>query len=309
LAKLAVELEQALARRSIGGHQSGVNGHLLAAGEGWTVQDVICTAGPDDQPFEEQHSRICIAIVMAGSFQYRAGTGNALMTPGSLLLGGDGEFFECRHEHGAGDRCVSFHFTPDYFRRIAADVGARGMTSAFRSLRVPPLRVLAPITAQASAGLAKAVASQPHDVAAPSRNAVAAWEELGVKLAAQTVRLVAGLSVDSGAVPSGAMRRVTRVVRMVEREPDAGWPLQRLAGAADLSSYHFLRTFERVTGVTPHQYLLRLRLREAASRLARDGDKVIDVSLECGFGDVSNFNRAFRAEFGVSPRVFRLRHA
>jgi len=33
--------------------------------------------------------------------------------------------------------------------------------------------------------------------------------------------------------------------------------------------------------------------------------RVLDVALDCGFGDVSNFNRAFRAEFGVSPRKFR----
>ncbi len=35
-------------------------------------------------------------------------------------------------------------------------------------------------------------------------------------------------------------------------------------------------------------------------------DKVLDVALDCGFGDVSNFNRAFRSEFGMSPRAFRL---
>jgi AraC-like DNA-binding protein len=33
--------------------------------------------------------------------------------------------------------------------------------------------------------------------------------------------------------------------------------------------------------------------------------RVLDIALDCGFGDVSNFNRAFRAEFGVSPRVYR----
>jgi AraC family transcriptional regulator len=32
---------------------------------------------------------------------------------------------------------------------------------------------------------------------------------------------------------------------------------------------------------------------------------VIDIALDCGFGDVSNFNHAFRAEFGVSPRIYR----
>jgi AraC family transcriptional regulator len=66
-----------------------------------------------------------------------------------------------------------------------------------------------------------------------------------------------------------------------------------------------LRTFEYVVGVTPHQYVLRARLREAAMRLADERGRVLDVAFDCGFGDVSNFNRAFRAEFGANPRAFR----
>jgi AraC-like DNA-binding protein len=49
----------------------------------------------------------------------------------------------------------------------------------------------------------------------------------------------------------------------------------------------------------------RSRLREAATRLLTGRAKVLDIVLECGFDDVSSFNRAFRAEFGVSPRLFR----
>jgi AraC-like DNA-binding protein len=40
-------------------------------------------------------------------------------------------------------------------------------------------------------------------------------------------------------------------------------------------------------------------------RLRIEPAKVLDIALDCGFGDVSNFNRAFRAEFGVSPRAWR----
>jgi methylphosphotriester-DNA--protein-cysteine methyltransferase len=58
-------------------------------------------------------------------------------------------------------------------------------------------------------------------------------------------------------------------------------------------------------GVPPHQYILRLRLRHAATRLAVEPGNVLDISFDTGFGDVSNFNRAFRAEFGVSPRLYR----
>jgi AraC-like DNA-binding protein len=93
---------------------------------------------------------------------------------------------------------------------------------------------------------------------------------------------------------------------MIERHPDAGLTLGSLAREAGLSPYHFLRTFERLTGVTPHKYVLRARLREAAMRLAAEPARVLDIAFDCGFGDVSNFNHAFRAEFGVSPRVYRL---
>jgi AraC-like DNA-binding protein len=80
-----------------------------------------------------------------------------------------------------------------------------------------------------------------------------------------------------------------------------------MAGAAGLSPYHFLRTFQRLTGVTPHQYIVRARLRDAAIRLSARGRKILDIALDSGFGDVSNFNRAFRTEFGLSPREYRKR--
>jgi AraC-like DNA-binding protein len=50
---------------------------------------------------------------------------------------------------------------------------------------------------------------------------------------------------------------------------------------------------------------MRARLREAAMRLVDEPAKILDIALDCGFGDVSNFNRAFRTEFGVSPRAYR----
>jgi AraC family transcriptional regulator len=103
---------------------------------------------------------------------------------------------------------------------------------------------------------------------------------------------------------------VTSAVRRIERDLTADLNLASLAREAGLSPYHFLRTFQALTGVTPHQFVLRKRLREAALhlaslRLASGPVKVLDIALDCGFGDLSNFNRAFRAEFGISPRDYR----
>jgi AraC-like DNA-binding protein len=262
----------------------------LAQGDGWTVADVVCTSGPSDRPFEEQHSSTSIAMVLAGSFQYHRSGQRELMTPGSLLLGSPGQSFECRHEHGAGDRCLAFSYSPDYFERLASDAGARGSLSRFRLARVPLLRGLSALAAQASAGLTGSAVS---------------WEEIGLELASHAVQLSQGLSPQTFDAPPSTVARITRIVRFIERNPGTKLSLAQLAAEARLSPFHFLRTFQAVIGITPHQYILRTRLREAARCLASEPEKILDIALDCGFGDVSNFNHAFRAEFHVSPRSFR----
>jgi AraC-like DNA-binding protein len=60
-----------------------------------------------------------------------------------------------------------------------------------------------------------------------------------------------------------------------------------------------------VIGVTPHQYLVRSRLRHAARRLADEESSITDIAFDVGFGDLSNFVRTFHRAAGVSPRGFR----
>jgi len=99
--------------------------------------------------------------------------------------------------------------------------------------------------------------------------------------------------------------RIARVLRHLESRIVEPHTLADLALIAGLSRYHFLRTFKCVTGVTPHQWLLRARLREAAQRLVASRDPVTEIALDVGFEDLSNFIRSFRAEFGMSPRRYR----
>lgn len=58
-------------------------------------------------------------------------------------------------------------------------------------------------------------------------------------------------------------------------------------------------------GVTPHQYLVRSRLRNAARLLADAARPVTEVALDVGFADLSNFVRSFHRAAAVSPRGFR----
>ena len=87
---------------------------------------------------------VCVAAVTRGTFEYRTADGRATLVPGALMLGNPGACFQCGHEHGVGDRCLSFHFNPGFFEEIVASVSrARRMT--FTIPRLPPSEALLPV--------------------------------------------------------------------------------------------------------------------------------------------------------------------
>jgi AraC-like DNA-binding protein len=257
--------------------------NILIAGDGWSAADMVCTMGPRDHFFEEQHTMISISVVIEGSFQYRSTNGSEIMSPGSLLLGNRGQYFECRHDHGVGDRCLAFFYAPEFFER-------ESLTGSFPAQRIPAIPNLAPCVVNARRAI-----DDPKDVV---------LQELAYALPVAVEDL--GLSRRSSLLPSAAdERRISTILRFIEANLTEPLPLGRLAAIAKMSNFHFLRTFKQIMQVTPHQYILRARLRKAAVQLKTNKDKILEIALDAGFRDLSNFNQAFRTEFGVSPMRFR----
>jgi AraC-like DNA-binding protein len=294
LAKIAVNLQHLQARAV--DEPGDLDTNFIAKGDGWSVEDVVCSRGPRDHRFEEQHHKFVIAIVTSGTFQYHSSGADreVMMTPGSVLLGSPGQCFECGHEHGVGDRCLAFHFAPEYFHTIAEGRDTRRALQSFRAPKLSPVQTLSPLVSDACAALAG------------SRHV--AWEELAIRLAARAFQMDGESKAARSAASPAAIARMTESVRLIEAHQGSDLTLVRLAKAARLSPFYFLRTFEIVTGMTPHQYMRRVRLRAAAVKLSSGETKIVDVAFESGFGDVSNFNRAFRAEFGMSPTTYRRQH-
>lgn len=266
-----------------------VTKHTIAAGDGWRVHDVICTHGPADRPYEEQHGCVSIAAVTAGTFQYRTRQGTTTLVPGALLLGNHGACFECSHAHGTGDRCLAFHYTRSFFETVVAGI-PEARSVDFTAASLPPQEKLMPLLVAAEAA---------RDLRDGD-----AFEELALRMAgaALTLQVEAPLPAPS---PRDE-RRVTATVRRIEADPAAPLTLAKLARAAGMSPYHFLRTFRRVVGMTPHQYILRTRLMRAALRLRQSRDPITTIAYEAGFNDLSTFNRRFRRLTGMPPSVFRL---
>src|SRR5258708_19547637 len=84
----------------------------LGQGEDWCLTEYICTAGPNDRPFEEHHEQVSIAAVIDGLFRYRADTGTAILHPGAFLLGNPDTSYECAHDPSTGDPSIPFHVSP-----------------------------------------------------------------------------------------------------------------------------------------------------------------------------------------------------
>ena len=270
---------------------------FFAAGEGWSASDVLCDSGPADPRFEECHETATLAVVLGGGFQYRSARGASLLAPGAVLLGNADEAFECRHDYGTGDRCLSFHLAEDYLDAIAADVLSGGKRR-FVYPSLPPETALVPLVATAFAGKK---CDKLH------------LEETAVRLAGHALLRQRG---ETAPPPLRTTAReecaIAEAFRLMETEADdpggKQLSLKLLASRAAMTPFRFLRTFRTVVGTTPHRYLMFLRLVRAGVRLSQTREEIAAIAFASGFGDLSTFNRTFRRVFGTTPGNYRRHH-
>ena len=115
----------------------------------------------------------------------------------------------------------------------------------------------------------------------------------------------ARLVLRSGAEPSGIEPKIALTLMFMEENYSRDITLNDLAGLIGVSISHYRRSFRRVLGFSPIDFLLDLRLRHAEKLLAETGLSVAGTASETGFGDANYFSRIFSRRKGVSPRKWR----
>jgi AraC family transcriptional regulator len=263
----------------------GMLSHPVFQSQTISVIDHRCWAGPHDAPFVELHNSFSISYVRKGSFGCRARGGSFELVAGSILIGHPGDEYICTHEHGGGDECLSFHLTP----ALVEMVGYR--RDIWQSVYVPPLPQLMVFGELAQAAV--------------QGNAEVGLDEVGMLLAARFVEVVSRGPRRPAEVRACDRRRAVEAALWIDANAHEPIDLERTAKEFGLSSFHFLRLFTKVLSVTPHQYLIRSRLRRAARLLAEDTRSITEIALDVGFTDLSNFVRTFHRVAAVSPRSFR----
>ena len=254
----------------------------LQSGTDLRLMHCQCHAARGERPVDEAHLQCSITLVDRGRFTYRTRTGGAVLGPGWLMLGNAGDGYACSHEDsdGTGDDCTVLSMSTAMLEGMLA-------AERFTHACLPPL---------------PRVAALFHGLDDGGDEGFA-LEEAALAIVAQVRR-----ALDGGEAPAPLPQqdeRARAAAHCIETRSAEALTLDDVAQAAGLSPFHLLRVFRQAIGVTPHQYLIRQRLMHAL-RLLRDTRRpVTDVAYDSGWADLSNFNRAFRREFGCSPRALR----
>lgn len=249
------------------------------------ARDYRCEIKPGDEPYPELHRTFSISYVRKGSFGYHTRGQSFELIAGSLLLGYPGDEYVCTHDHVCGDECLCFYLAPALIEAMG------GSVALWRTACLPPLPELI-------------VLGELAQTAAEGKSGIG-LDEAGLLLAGRFVEVVTGKQWQAPRVRARDRRRAIEAAMWIDANASEPIDLESAAREVEMSPFHFLRSFAGILGVTPHQYLLRARLRRAARLLADDALPITEVAFEVGFNDLSNFVRTFHRAAGVSPRSFR----
>jgi len=235
-----------------------------------------------------------ISIVELGSLAVappRAAPGSAwLLAPGTVFVAPGGVEMAChRSEPAAAHRCLSLSYSAQAVEELRG-IGFPALTLA-ASRATPRQRYLRRRLRNLYGTAADCDASLRLELLAGSL-----YESVvdGHEAADRT----------SAAVATAAIRHVADAADFIESEFARPIKLVDIAKVAEMSTFHFARTFARLTGAPPHRYLVATRLREALRRIDA-GDSVTTACYGVGFMSPSHFTTAFRQYFGVLPSSLR----
>lgn len=120
-----------------------------------------------------------------------------------------------------------------------------------------------------------------------------------------STRTVELLGIISGVRTAPLARHLLNARDLADRRYPEPLDLEALARAANVSPRHFSRSFRRVFGETPYQYLLARRLERARHLLRTTDRSVMEICLDVGFSSVGSFTTTFRRHVGVTPTAYR----
>lgn len=127
---------------------------------------------------------------------------------------------------------------------------------------------------------------------------------LSVQIAIAIFRQL-GIADQMNISPSDSDSYIRKAVEHLRQNFEEEFSLERLSTIASMSKFNFTRKFRDITGKTPREYFLDIRIMNALEYLNNSNFRIIDVALMCGFKNHSHFSQSFRKRTGLTPKEYR----
>ncbi|MEN6324730.1 MAG: AraC family transcriptional regulator [Syntrophomonas sp.] len=98
---------------------------------------------------------------------------------------------------------------------------------------------------------------------------------------------------------------IALAIEYIQEYFNANITIEDICGEINMSPFHFIRTFKQITGLSPHQYLLKVRISRAQDLLRKRHHSVAEAATLCGFINISHFSSKFKEITGYSPSSYK----
>lgn len=112
------------------------------------------------------------------------------------------------------------------------------------------------------------------------------------------------VSAEKNTVQNG-MEQFRPAVEYINEHYSEHITIDMLADKVHLSKSYFMASFRKYTGISAMEYVNRVRIRAAERKLWEVDESVVNIAYECGFRNLSNFNRQFKGKTGITPSAYR----
>ncbi|MBM0104901.1 helix-turn-helix transcriptional regulator [Steroidobacter sp. S1-65] len=261
-------------------------------------------AGPDDIATTEpiRDDAFLIALQLRACPDFDLYTDGRLIRPREFDAGAVA-IFDLRTNLSI-DRRDPFHAVDLYIPRRSLDALAEDAnSSAIDELRHEPGRALQDPVARHLLQTIRPALS------APKQASELFVDHVAMALATHVAHTYGGMRARSDA-HAGMLARwqERRAKELIAENLTGNITLADLAKACELSIRHFTRAFRGSTGMSPHAWLLQLRVERAKQLLTTSRRMLADVALDCGFADQSHMTRIFQRSLQMSPGAWRRMH-
>lgn len=278
--------------------------------------NIIFNAAGSGSNCDDHVGCLSFKTVLSGEEWYGINNHRVALRPGRFLVLNDDQPYSCYSNKGEDLRILSVFFKKEFAAAVFYDAlhtEQRSLEAPFATGKKLPeffqtLHTVSPGLQQQLSGLITALNNQGYNAAMTDERLSFILRHLIQTLGEDTNRLK---NVDAlkPATKTEIYKRVCIAKDILHSSYTDNLDLDALSKSACLSVPQLVRQFKTVFNTTPYQYLIRVRLKNAADILQNTRKPVHEIAWQCGFENTSAFCRAFKSAYGEQPINFRNRHS